>query len=272
MPRRIIYDSVMNFHQPEKGYRFSADSISLADFVDLSGVRRAADLGAGCGVVGLAALENIRRRGNLQAGPAETDVGTHARAVDKRPLTGYLSQPGRDINDRAAFEAGALSIPTDGGSPNPALHCLGLGPDVFYFIEREAELLESLAKNLALYQPRTSCRLEIHAGDWRDISADDLGGALDYIMVNPPYFKVPDSRPSTRPSIDAARREIFGGLPELLASISRLLSHSGQAALILPAFRSREIQEASKQCGLTIETVRPVSNLASSPLLWLFSI
>ncbi len=54
------YDAVTNFHQPKNGYRFSADSLHLARFVDLKGVEAAADFGAGCGIVGLGALEYIR--------------------------------------------------------------------------------------------------------------------------------------------------------------------------------------------------------------------
>jgi tRNA1Val (adenine37-N6)-methyltransferase len=42
--------------QPERGFRFSVDALLLADFTDLRGVDRVADLGCGCGVVGLALL------------------------------------------------------------------------------------------------------------------------------------------------------------------------------------------------------------------------
>ena len=56
MPGRF-YDAVVDFHQP-KDYGFTSDSILLAKFADFSGVGRAADFGAGCGIVGLCALEN----------------------------------------------------------------------------------------------------------------------------------------------------------------------------------------------------------------------
>ncbi|MCK9240912.1 methyltransferase [Desulfocurvus sp.] len=42
--------------QPGRGFRFSLDALLLADFADLRGAGRAADLGCGCGVVGLALL------------------------------------------------------------------------------------------------------------------------------------------------------------------------------------------------------------------------
>lgn len=42
--------------QPEGSFRFSSDALLLACFPSLSGVRLALDLGAGCGVIGLALL------------------------------------------------------------------------------------------------------------------------------------------------------------------------------------------------------------------------
>lgn len=39
--------------QRKKGYRFSVDSILLADFVDLKGVKKVMDLGAGSGIIAI---------------------------------------------------------------------------------------------------------------------------------------------------------------------------------------------------------------------------
>ncbi|MFW6005609.1 MAG: tRNA1(Val) (adenine(37)-N6)-methyltransferase, partial [Desulfonatronovibrionaceae bacterium] len=43
-------------HQPEQGYRFSVDSLLLAAFASPASNTRVADLGCGCGVVGLGLL------------------------------------------------------------------------------------------------------------------------------------------------------------------------------------------------------------------------
>lgn len=56
----MVFDAIDNFYQPENGYRFSADSIILAEFAEAPQAARLADLGAGCGIVGLAALEKGR--------------------------------------------------------------------------------------------------------------------------------------------------------------------------------------------------------------------
>jgi tRNA1Val (adenine37-N6)-methyltransferase len=45
-----------DYRQPEGGYRFSADSLALAHFAPLELAGRVADLGAGCGIVGLEAI------------------------------------------------------------------------------------------------------------------------------------------------------------------------------------------------------------------------
>jgi tRNA1Val (adenine37-N6)-methyltransferase len=52
-----------DYRQPEKGYRFSQDSVLLARYAPQRARGRVADLGAGCGVVGLEALAQGRLRG-----------------------------------------------------------------------------------------------------------------------------------------------------------------------------------------------------------------
>ncbi|MDR2368152.1 MAG: hypothetical protein LBF58_08610 [Deltaproteobacteria bacterium] len=52
-----------DYLQPEGGYRFSQDSVLLARFAPRRLAGRAADLGAGCGVVGLEALAQGRLGG-----------------------------------------------------------------------------------------------------------------------------------------------------------------------------------------------------------------
>lgn len=209
-------DAVRHFHQPRDGYRFSADSLALADCVDLAGVRTAADFGAGCGIVGLAALEKRRS----------------------------APKPG----DR---EAG--------------------GPERFYFVERETEALEALRQNLNLYRPRTASQLEIIARDWRELEAGDFGGPLDLIIANPPYFPARGFRPSPHPGRDAARREIYGGLGDLLAAVRRLMAPRGRAVMILPAFRRAEMKKTAAVCGLAVEDAGPLSASASAPILWRLS-
>lgn len=182
----LDYDAVLNFHQPPDGYRFSVDSILLADFVAAPAAKSAADFGAGCGVVGLCALEKGR--------------------------------------------------------------CPGLKR--MYFIEREPELLTSLEQNVALYRPRTAVELVVLAADWRELRVEDFDGGLDYAMANPPYYPLGTGRTGSRPTVEAARREIHGGLEELIAALNRLLDPDGRLALVLPARRRTELVELFSKYNL----------------------
>ena len=197
----MIYDAVENFHQPEGGYRFSTDSILLARFVQAFGRERVADFGAGCGVVGLCALEKGRAAGARQ----------------------------------------------------------------FFFVEREPEFLDSLAKNIELYQPRTKTRLVILQRDWRELTPADFGGPLDYVMVNPPYFTAGSGRRSSRPSVNAARREIYGGLRELARALAGLLAPEGRAALMLPAARKDELLNTLRDNGFQPERVEMIRSGPGGP-------
>ncbi|MDL2260381.1 hypothetical protein LJB99_05870 [Deltaproteobacteria bacterium OttesenSCG-928-K17] len=236
--KREIEDAVSHFHQPQDGYRFSADSILLADFVDISNRKNVADLGAGCGVVGLCALEksSVHTTTNLRRSIAP---------LEHKSPQGLKTAPG----------------PASAMMPRQ-------GPERFYFIEREKTMLESLARNLALYQPRTSVRLVLMERDWRDLSPADFGGPLDYIMANPPYFPLKGSRPSRNPGRDAARREVHGGLADLVAAIGRLLAPDGLAALVLPPGRENDLRKALSENGLEIRSGQKAP-AGKTPDLWL---
>jgi tRNA1Val (adenine37-N6)-methyltransferase len=62
-----------DYLQPVGGYRFTQDSLWLADFTPLKMSGQAADLGAGCGVVGLEALTLGRLTGLKRLFFVETD-------------------------------------------------------------------------------------------------------------------------------------------------------------------------------------------------------
>ncbi len=67
--------------QPATGYRFSLDALLLAEFATLSGVIRVADLGCGCGVIGLALLlRQARARTPLRPGRE-----LHVTGIDQNP-------------------------------------------------------------------------------------------------------------------------------------------------------------------------------------------
>ena len=190
-PHSNIPDAVYDFHQAEDGYRFSVDSILLAEFVSAIKPKRVADFGAGCGVVGLSALEKGRVSGAKQV----------------------------------------------------------------FFVEREPSQLECLRKNLALYQKRTKAELTVVATDWRQIPGNIFGlfgGKLDYVMVNPPYFKLQEGRLGSRPKVEVAKREYHGTLGDLVRVLRGVLVPEGRVALVLPAFRTKELFRLLYEEGLVL--------------------
>lgn len=191
-----VFDAVLHFHQPREGYRFTADSILLAGFVSVEQKKRVADFGAGCGVVGLSALEKGR-----------------AQSVGK-----------------------------------------------MFFVEREPLILGCLKDNMSLYQPRTATELVLVPKDWRELTATDFGGALDYVMVNPPYFVKNSGRMSGTPAIEAARREIHGDLNDLLQALASLLTPQGRFALMLPAIREAELRVTITKMNFNLARLETVTS------------
>ena len=186
-----IPDAVHNFYQAEDGYRFSVDSILLSEFVSAIKPNKVADFGAGCGVVGLSALEKGRVLGAKQV----------------------------------------------------------------FFVEREPSQLECLRKNITLYQERTKAELIVVPTDWRQIPEnifDLFGGKLDYVMVNPPYFKLKDGRLGSRPKVEVAKREYYGSLADLVRVIRGVLVPEGRVALVLPALRIKELFAVLYKEGLVL--------------------
>ncbi len=53
LSRDTLFDGKLILYQPQKGYRFSIDSLLLANFVNLRPLEKAVDLGAGCGVISI---------------------------------------------------------------------------------------------------------------------------------------------------------------------------------------------------------------------------
>ncbi|WP_297058428.1 methyltransferase [Thermosulfurimonas sp.] len=49
--RDVLFKGRLTVYQPRRGYRFSVESLLLAEFVRLRGRERLVDLGAGCGVI-----------------------------------------------------------------------------------------------------------------------------------------------------------------------------------------------------------------------------
>jgi tRNA1Val (adenine37-N6)-methyltransferase len=187
-PEKTAQDDYL---QPEKGYRFSADSIKLAAFLPLDLEGRAADLGAGCGVVALEALARGRLRGL-----------SHIFLVERQESF----RPYLEHNIRKAQESS--------GPGGPAF--------------------------TALYR------------DWRHLRPDSLGGPLEAIFSNPPYFQAGQSRPSPSTERLEARQELFGDIASLMAASALLLRPGGRLFLSFPGRRMGSLLTAASQTSFRL--------------------
>jgi tRNA1Val (adenine37-N6)-methyltransferase len=173
-----------DYRQPEGGYRFSRDSVLLALFAPEELPGRAADLGAGCGVVGLEALA----RGRLK------------------------------------------------------------GLKALYLIEAAEVFREALMENAGKAASPSGPAITPLMADWRRLGPDDLGGPLDHLLVNPPYFPVGSSGPA-RPDRHRARHETHGDLGDLFGTARRLLRPGGGLSLSWPRARLAVLVETAAASG-----------------------
>jgi tRNA1Val (adenine37-N6)-methyltransferase len=112
----------LSFHQPKRGYRFSVDAPLLAGFVEVRPDDLVADLGAGCGVVGilLAHFYPFRR---LVAVEVQDELAELARRNVR--LNEFTSRVEVRHQDVAEFAAGEAAGRYDLVVSNPPFHPVG---------------------------------------------------------------------------------------------------------------------------------------------------
>ncbi|MDR2443317.1 MAG: RsmD family RNA methyltransferase [Deltaproteobacteria bacterium] len=172
--------------QPERGYRFSEDSLILAHQAPACQTGLAADFGAGCGVVGIEALACGRLAGLERLWLVE---------IDPR------FRPSLKENLRRLKVQGSASLPKIG----------------------------------ALWT------------DWRKLAPQDLGGRLDLILANPPYFPIGSSGPMEA-GRQRARHATYGGIDGLLTASKSLLRPGGRLIVSWPRSKLGELTQ--KACAL----------------------
>jgi tRNA1(Val) A37 N6-methylase TrmN6 len=184
---RGLSPSAKDYLQPAGRRRFSEDSVLLARFLPAEIEGRAADLGAGCGVVGLEALAAGRLRGLSEMRFVEIDPAF------RKSLLGNLERTQAERPD---------------------------GPLLF-----------------------------AHEIDWRRLEPSFLGGQLELIVVNPPYFP-PGSSGPTRPDRASLRHETAGDLADLTMAAARLLTPDGGLCLSWPRRRLGALWAAAEAASL----------------------
>jgi tRNA1Val (adenine37-N6)-methyltransferase len=199
-----------DYLQPEDGYRFSRDSILLARFTPKEQFGRAADLGAGCGVVGLEALAQGHLVGlsTLYLVEANDIFSTSLEENIRRAKKAQMEE-----NDLSAQNGTEKTVQT--GSQR----------------KYAPELIALMA-------------------DWRYLDQPDLGGPLDYLVVNPPYFPVGASG-KVKEARHQARHETLGHLGDLFQAAKRLLAPGARLSLTWPRSRLTDLTKISVKYDFT---------------------
>lgn len=80
-------------------------------------------------------------------------------------------------------------------------------------------------------------RIEVLHQDLKAVTLEELGGAVDLVVSNPPYRAPGSGRRNRQDQRAAARHEILASLPDVVGAASRVLEISGRFAVIFPAER-----------------------------------
>lgn len=94
-----------------------------------------------------------------------------------------------------------------------------------------------------------SDRLFCYHADFKDFALE-IEDSYDLIICNPPYFETPKSNTNSSIERKTARFKATLSYQELLEGVRKLLSHSGQFALIIPFQDEEEFLIEAAQEGL----------------------
>jgi tRNA1Val (adenine37-N6)-methyltransferase len=108
-------------------------------------------------------------------------------------------------------------------------------------------------------------RLEILAGDVRELGERLGPGSFDLVITNPPYRTVASSPPSPNRERALAFNEIALRLVEWVEIAARAVRPGGRVAAILPADREKEVVLALGRQGLAPLRLRQVHPRAGTP-------
>lgn len=115
--------------------------------------------------------------------------------------------------------------------------------------------LHSLARKNA-----TECGLEIlfREGDLRSFTAAE---PYQLIVSNPPWMPCGSGKPSPSQTRNISRFELLCGMDDIFACVSRNLAPDGDALLLYPQARSKELGKAADKTFLDIISLLPPAGL-----------
>lgn len=130
-------------------------------------------------------------------------------------------------------------------------------------VEIQEELAAPARHNIT--ENRMADRISLLCKDIMDTSLEDIGGAADLIIANPPYKKSGAGRINPHGGKAIARHEQTLDIRRLFSVSARLLTPEGRITLIFPSERTSELYAAADQAGFGLEWIRRVHQREETP-------
>jgi len=269
MEQRVSRDQILRGRleliQPVRGYRFSVDALLLAHFG--AGILPPAhepafvvDLGAGCGVVGLALTRHPLHSSMLHSHQelvSSSKAIRSNRTVEPDETSRSQGSVGPDETNRSQGSVEPDETNRSQGSVEPDETSRS---DFRMWALEIQPRLAALARLNGPLNDLDAERYQVIEGDLRqpgDLSAVPAG-QVDLVLSNPPYQPVGRGRPSPNAERDRATRQTLATIDEVARAAARLLRPNGRFAVVLPAERLADLFAACTAAGLAPTILRPV--------------
>ncbi len=129
-------------------------------------------------------------------------------------------------------------------------------------IEIQEELSQFARHNVRKNNLNT--KVSILCKDMNQITTDHLNGRIDLLVSNPPYKKRHTGRLNPDIQKAIARHEIRLTLDQLFNAANRLVHETGRIALIFPAQRLPDLEQALSDHGFFAESIQFIHTKSDS--------
>lgn len=189
-----------------------------------------------------------------------TDTFFNGRIIVRQEQAGY----------RYSIDAVILAYHA-GGGPGARVLDLGTGcgiipmilafrdPHVLiYGIEVQASLAKLAMENVEAN--RMADRITILTADMKSLRPEMTGGAVDLVVVNPPFYRADNGRVNLNPQRAAARHELRATLSDVTAAASRMLQKKGRFLAIYTAERLCDMVAELRAAGIEPKKLRMIQS------------
>ena len=125
-----------------------------------------------------------------------------------------------------------------------------------YGVELQEQLAGMAARNAA--ENHMEDRITILCRDMKSLNTDQLSGAIDTVVANPPYRKSHSGRINPNRQRAVARHELTVTLHDVIRTARNILKARGRLVMIYPAERIAELMVQMKTLNIEPRLIRAV--------------